>query len=481
MGERKMADISVMDAERLCGWLPRRARETHKGDFGRILLLCGAVGYTGAPALAAMGAARSGAGLIFVGVPEPVYPIVAGKLLEPMVFPLPAQGGMLAESAVPEILARLSGCDACLIGCGMGRSAGTFAAVQAVLANASCPVVVDADGINVLEGHIDVLRGAACPVVLTPHDGEYRRLMGRLPGEDRMGAAAALAKKTGATVLLKGHRTAICGADERWENRCGNPGLATGGSGDVLAGILVSLLGQGLPPVHAAAAAAWLHGTAADRCAARMGEYGLLPSDVAAELPYLLPSEGLRVRRGCAVLMMCLCLLLGGCGGRSQGVSPAIAFRASLVQAGGCSFRAELTADYGDYVVPFTLDCETEVNGPTHFTVAAPETLAGITAAVDETGGTVTYDGLMMDFGLLANGRLAPAAGPAVVAYCWSSAYLAAGGEEDGRFRATYEKDYEEKMLKVDTWFENGIPIYAEVCYNGQRILNLTISEFSLK
>ena len=243
MGERKMADISVMDTERLCGWLPRRARETHKGDFGRILLLCGAVGYTGAPALAAMGAARSGAGLIFVGVPEPVYPIVAGKLLEPMVFPLLAQGGMLAESAVPEILARLSGCDACLIGCGLGRSAGTFAAVQAVLANAACPVVVDADGINVLEGHIDVLRGAACPVVLTPHDGEYRRLMGRLPGEDRVGAAAALAEKTGATVLLKGHRTAICGADERWENRCGNPGLATGGSGDVLAGILVSLLG----------------------------------------------------------------------------------------------------------------------------------------------------------------------------------------------------------------------------------------------
>ena len=189
----------------------------------------------------------------------------------------------------------------------------------------------------------------------------------------------------------------------------------------------------------------------------------------------------MRVRRGCAVLMMCLCLLLGGCGGRSQGVSPAIAFRASLVQAGGCSFRAELTADYGDYVVPFALDCETEVNGPTHFTVVAPETLAGITAAVDETGGTVTYDGLMMDFGLLANGRLAPAAGPAVVAYCGSSAYLAAGGEEEGRFRATYEKDYEEKMLKVDTWFENGIPIYAEVCYNGQRILNLTISEFSLK
>ena len=120
MGERKMADISVMDAERLCGWLPRRARETHKGDFGRILLLCGAVGYTGAPALAAMAAARSGAGLIFVGVPEPVYPIVAGKLLEPMVFPLPAQGGIRA--AMPASLAavwaevpgRLPPCRLCL-------------------------------------------------------------------------------------------------------------------------------------------------------------------------------------------------------------------------------------------------------------------------------------------------------------------------------------------------------------------------------
>ena len=123
------------------------------------------------------------------------------------------------------------------------------------------------------------------------------------------------------------------------------------------------------------------------------------------------------------------------------------------------------------------------MNGPTLLTVAAPETLAGITAAVDETGGTVTYDGLMMDFGLLANGRLAPAAGPAVVAYCWSSAYLAAGGEEDGPVPARpMRKDYEEKNAQGGHLvLKNGIPIYAEVCYNGQRILNLTISEFSLK
>ncbi len=147
---------------------------------------------------------------------------------------------------------------------------------------------------------------------------------------------------------------------------------------------------------------------------------------------------------------------------------------------GGCSFRAELTADYGDYVVPFALDCETEVNGPTHFTVAAPETLAGITAAVDETGGTVTYDGLMMDFRPVGK-RKARSGGRSGRRGILRSSPTA-GGEEDGRFRATYEKDYEEKMLKVDTWFENGIPIYAEVCYRWSAILRIaTISEFSLK
>lgn len=289
MGERKMADISVMDAERLCGWLPRRARETHKGDFGRILLLCGAVGYTGAPALAAMAAARSGAGLIFVGVPEPVYPIVAGKLLEPMVFPLPAQGGMLAESAVPEILARLSGCDACLIGCGLGRSAGTFAAVQAVLANAACPVVVDADGINVLEGHIDVLRGAACPVVLTPHDGEYRRLMAGCRGRTAWARLRRLRRRPARRCCSRDTGLPSAARTSAGRTAAAIRALLRAGAATCWRAFSSHCWGRACRPVHAAAAAAWLHGTAADRCAARMGEYGLLPSDVAAELPYLLP------------------------------------------------------------------------------------------------------------------------------------------------------------------------------------------------
>lgn len=279
--------LKTVDRTVLRRWLPARPRNAHKGDFGRILLLCGAVGYTGAPVLAARAAVRTGAGLVFVGVPQSVYPIVAGNLIEPMVFPLPDGGGMLSETAIPAISERLKTCDACLIGCGMGRSTGTFEVVRAVLENARCPVVVDADGINVLAGHIDVLRGAACPVILTPHDGEFRRLGGD-PLEARLSAALRLHRETGATVLLKGHRTLVCGDNGCYVNRCGNPGMATGGSGDVLSGVIAALLGQGLSPTQAAAAGAWLHGTAGDLCARRLGECGMLPSDMIEVLPRLL-------------------------------------------------------------------------------------------------------------------------------------------------------------------------------------------------
>lgn len=283
----RLPHLKTVNGETVRRLLPRRPRNSHKGNYGKLLLLCGAVGYTGAPALAAMAAARTGAGLIYVGVPKSIYPIVAGKLMEPMVFPLPEENGMLSEAAVPEILRRLSDCDACLIGCGLGKSDGTNAVVKAVLENAACPVVVDADGINVLDGHIDILRGAACPVILTPHEGEFLRLGGSLE-KGRIYGAKKLHKDTGATVLLKGHRSLICGEEGVYLNNCGNPGMATGGSGDVLSGIIVSLLGQGLTPTMAAAVGAWLHGISGDLCALRFGEYGLLPSDLLQMLPRLL-------------------------------------------------------------------------------------------------------------------------------------------------------------------------------------------------
>lgn len=279
--------LKRVEAATVRRWLPERKRDSHKGDYGKILLLCGAVGYTGAAALAARAAVRTGAGLVFLGVPEAVYPIVAGKLTEPMVFPLPCKEGKLSKEAIPEILERLKKADACLIGCGLGQSEGTLAVVKAVLENAKCPVVVDADGINVLQRHIDVLRGAACPVILTPHEGEFLRLGGDL-SEGRIKGALKLKEDLKVTLLLKGHRTLICGEEGRYVNSTGNPGMATGGSGDVLAGIIVSLLGQGLSPTKAAAAGAWLHGRAGDIAAKRLGEYGLSPSDILKELPRLL-------------------------------------------------------------------------------------------------------------------------------------------------------------------------------------------------
>ncbi|MBQ6430518.1 MAG: NAD(P)H-hydrate dehydratase [Oscillospiraceae bacterium] len=279
--------LRAVDEKTIARWLPKRPVNTHKGDYGRLLLLCGAVGYTGAPALAATAALRTGAGLVFVGVPETAYPIVASKLTEPMVFPLPDENGMLSKDAVPAVLERLKKADACLIGCGLGQSEATAAVVRAVLEHATCPVVLDADGINVLDGHIDILRGAACPVILTPHEGEFLRLGGSLE-KGRASGAVRLFQQTGATVLLKGHRTLICGDGGLYVNRCGNPGMATGGSGDVLAGIVVSMLGQGLNPTQAAAAAAWLHGKAGDLCAREIGQYGMLPTDLLKRLPRLL-------------------------------------------------------------------------------------------------------------------------------------------------------------------------------------------------
>lgn len=279
--------IRRLNHELVLSLLPDRNAWGHKGNFGKLLLLCGSRGYTGAAFFAAMGALRSGAGLVFLGVPESIYGIEAVKLNEPVIFPLPDAGGRLSADAVPEILTRLPQMDAVLVGPGLGQSEGTLAVVRAVLEKAECPVVVDADGINVLSAHRDLLRGRKSPTILTPHDGEFARLGGVI-GEDRMAAAAALAEELGCTVLLKGHETCITDGTDGYLNPTGNPGMAVGGSGDVLAGVITALLGAGLPPLEAAACGAWLHGAAGDRCAAELGQYGMLPTDMLSALPRLM-------------------------------------------------------------------------------------------------------------------------------------------------------------------------------------------------
>ncbi len=279
--------IRRLNHETVLSLLPDRNPWGHKGDFGKLLLLCGSRGYTGAAFFAAMGALRSGAGLVFLGVPESIYGIETVKLNEPVIFPLPDADGRLSADAVPEILSRLPRVDAVLVGPGLGQSEGTLVVVRAVLENAQCPVVVDADGINVLSAHRDLLRGRKSPTILTPHDGEFARL-GGVMGEDRMAAAAALADDLGCVVLLKGHETCITDGTDGYINPTGNPGMAVGGSGDVLAGVITALLGAGLPPLEAAACGAWLHGAAGDRCASELGQYGMLPTDMLSALPRLM-------------------------------------------------------------------------------------------------------------------------------------------------------------------------------------------------
>ncbi len=276
-----------LDQKKVLFILPDRDADAYKGDFGKTLLLCGSRGYTGAAALAAMGALRSGVGLVFLGVPESIYAIEAVKLTEAIVFPLPDAAGRLSAAGIPEILNRLSQMDAVVLGCGLGQSAGTLEVVKAVLQNASCPVVLDADGINLMAAHKDILRGRTGVTILTPHMGEFARLGGDTSG-NRVEEAEKMAADLGCIVLLKGSGTVITDGHSTYINPTGNPGMAVGGSGDVLAGIIGSFLGQGIAPLEAAACGAWVHGAAGDLCAAQIGQYGMLPTDMVGLLPRLL-------------------------------------------------------------------------------------------------------------------------------------------------------------------------------------------------
>lgn len=279
--------MKMLDHGQVLSLLPDRRVDAHKGDFGRILLLCGSVGCTGAVWFSAMGALRTGAGVVYLGVPESIYAITATKLNEPVILPFPEEDGMFCADAWMGILPMLPRMDAVLIGPGLGQSAHTQMLVQMVLESFPGPVVLDADGINVLSGHMDIVRGREGVTILTPHEAEFLRIGGKLQG-DRTENAMAFARENGCVLLLKGHETRITDGVECYVNKTGNPGMATGGSGDLLAGMIVSLLGQGIAPLQAAAVGAWLHGAAGDAAAEKLGQYAMLPSDMVTELPRLM-------------------------------------------------------------------------------------------------------------------------------------------------------------------------------------------------
>jgi len=316
--------------------LPRRKLNTHKGDYGRALIVSGSVGYTGAPALAARATTKTGAGLVSVGVPKSIYDILAVKLDEEMPFPLTDdKNGQLIANAAGEIVRRVKKSDVCLIGPGLGMSDGISELVQSILPLSDVPIVLDADGLNAIADNIDILHQAICPLILTPHLGEFDRLCVDMlkekelevekevqaevqsmlndtgshgestnsnitssnaqnttdapikkPPFDRLRTACDFASKYGCILVLKGHRTIIALPNGMaYINTTGGPAMAKGGSGDVLAGMIAALIAQHLPVVHAVTVAVYIHGLAGDMCAEQFGEYSVTASDIINMIP----------------------------------------------------------------------------------------------------------------------------------------------------------------------------------------------------
>lgn len=269
--------------------LPRRRPDSHQGDYGKILIVGGSVGYIGAPNLAAAAAVRSGAGLVYLGVPQTIWTVCAVKNAEAMPFPLPCDDrGVLTAEALRPLSERWQGCGVLAMGPGMGRSDGVLTLVRAAAEGFTGPLVLDADALWAVSAEPELLRRAPGKVIVTPHQGEFRLLGGALTG-DRLADARAFSDKYGCVTVLKGSGTVIAfpGEEECHILRAGNPGMAKGGSGDVLTGVMAAMLGQ-LPFREAVLTGAWLHSAAGDECAAERGEYGMTPSDVIEKLPYIM-------------------------------------------------------------------------------------------------------------------------------------------------------------------------------------------------
>ena len=266
-------DMELIHPSDFAPLFPRRPRDTHKGAYGHVLCIGGTKGFSGAITMAAHAAARSGAGLVSALVPENIHALVA-----------PAVPEIMVHSSMPE-----GKWTAILAGPGMGRTATAREQILQLLETSRVPLVLDADAITVLADHIEAISSAQCPVVLTPHPGEFATLFGLKVGdvqEDRFGLAKMAAVKLGATVVLKGAGTLVAAPEHPLAiNLTGNPGMASGGSGDVLAGIIAGLAGQGIPPFEAACAAVWLHGRAGDLAAAEKSQASLIAPDLIEKLP----------------------------------------------------------------------------------------------------------------------------------------------------------------------------------------------------
>ncbi len=279
--------------------VPPRPAGAHKGRFGHVAIVGGARGYGGAPILAARGAIRAGAGLVTIGLPSSLAAAALAALPEAMAWPLAENSaGTLADDGFEAAYGFVAGADVTALGPGLSTHPDTVKLVRRLLPRITGPIVLDADGLNAFAGEVERLRDHEGPLVITPHPGEMARLLGRAIGEvqdDRLAAAREAARLCGGVAMLKGARTIVASpAGRAIVIPTGNPAMATGGMGDVLAGAVAALIGSGLPPFEAASCGAYLHGLAGDLAAGSRGEFGLLAREVADGIPSALA----RVRSG---------------------------------------------------------------------------------------------------------------------------------------------------------------------------------------
>lgn len=278
--------------------IPKRRDDSHKGDYGKVFVIAGSRGMTGAAYLACQGALRAGSGLVVNGIASSLNPIMEAKLTEALTLPLPVNKKLsLSGKSVKSILSFAKSCDVAVVGPGLGREAETFRVVRAVIGKLECPLVLDADGINALQGNMRLLRKRKVRTVITPHPGEMARLIKKEVSHvqlQRVETAKHVAQETGTIVCLKGHRTVVADPDGQvYINETGNSGMATGGTGDVLTGMIASFIGQGLDDYSAAISAVYLHGLAGDIAAEHKGPFSLIATDLLEYLPHAFKKAGL--------------------------------------------------------------------------------------------------------------------------------------------------------------------------------------------
>ena len=286
--QKHAGSIAMTGAEEARRWIPERRPWAHKGDAGKVLIVAGSVGMTGAAALSGEATLRAGAGLVYVACPESLNDILEVKGTEVITLPMPEvrRQRCLSTRAIGELRRRMSGMNALAIGPGLGRHRETTELVRRIVSECELPIVIDADALFALSPDVFPLKA---PAVLTPHYGECARLLGMEIADvaaDPLGVCRPAAGKLGVTVLLKGAPTVVCGpSGEAWVNPSGNPGMATAGSGDVLTGIITGLVAQGVEPEIAARLGAYVHGTAGDKARGELGVYGMIAGDILRHVP----------------------------------------------------------------------------------------------------------------------------------------------------------------------------------------------------